>query len=121
VQLSELPLSEVLARSAAEARELALMAGRLDDAIGSMALTGHAGGPTPGWQEADLLRQSLHDLARFFDALRGELPGHITVDTAPAAHGLDLRDLAGRLTAAPGMPAPPTPAAMAADGEAELF
>lgn len=113
------PLAGVIMRCAEEAQRQADMAARFDEAYGALALAGGTALPrAPLWQQLDLHRQSLHDLARFLEVLARDLPQELLIDTTVPARALTLGALAARI--APAEQA--TPAAPAhQSGEAELF
>ncbi|WP_155326482.1 hypothetical protein [Alkalilacustris brevis] len=113
------PLAGVMLRCAQEAHRQADMAARFDEAYGALALAGATALPhAPLWQQLDLHRQSLRDLARFMEALARALPEEVAVDTAAPAQAMTLGALADRV--APSGSAA-HPAAPQQSGEADFF
>lgn len=115
--MSVQPVAHVLQRCAQEAHRQADAATRFDDALGGLALSG-ATVRAPLWQELDLHRQTLRDLARFLEALASELPESIPIDLAEPRRQLTLVEVANRLA---GTPSDSSGRAAAVNGEADWF
>jgi hypothetical protein len=117
------PLSEVLARSAAELADLADRTERLQDVMADLvqqcaALGGDA---TQDMQALDWIAQHLEGLASFLAALAEEAAPGWRIETSAALDALSLAELAHRLRGGPSASSAAAAAQRAAAGDMELF
>ena len=117
------PLSEVLARSAAELADLADRTERLQDVMADLvqqcaALGGDA---TQDMQALDWIAQHLEGLASFLAALAEEAAPGWRIETSAALDALSLAELAHRLRGGPSATAAAAAAQRVAAGDMELF
>jgi len=115
------PLSEVLARSAAELADLADRTERLQEVMADLiqqcaALGGDA---TQDMQALDWIAQHLEGLASFLGALSEEADPGWRIETSAALDALSLAELAHRLRGGPAAAA--AAARMVSSGDMELF
>jgi hypothetical protein len=115
------PLSDVLARSAAELADLSDRTERLQDVMAELVRQCAAldDGATQDMQALDWIAQHLEGMASFLSALSQTMAPGWRIDPTPALDALNLAELAHRLRGSPVVGAAAAP--MIASGDMELF